>query len=118
MSQSGSTAVERASATDSEGGSAAIWLKRGWADLWHQPMPSLLYGLAIFAIFWSIAVSLFFFQLSAYLFPALAGFLIVGPILAMGLYDKSRRLEKGDPVDARGSRPVCAVFRTQALFRA
>ena len=30
------------------------------------------------------------------LFPALAGFMIVAPILAVGLYEKSRAIEAGE----------------------
>ena len=32
------------------------------------------------------------------LFPALAGFMIIGPVIAVGLYEKSRRLGQGDKV--------------------
>ncbi len=35
------------------------------------------------------------------LFPALAGFMIVAPLLAIGLYEKSRAIEEGRPVSLR-----------------
>lgn len=71
------------------------WLRAGWADLWINPLPSLLYGGAVFFASALIVWLLFRFQLDYALFPALAGFLVVGPFLALGLYEKSRRLEVG-----------------------
>lgn len=77
------------------------WLRAGWRDLAVQPGPSLAYGLGIFL------VSAVFVWLLAYLgrdyilFPALAGFMIVAPILAIGLYQKSRALEDGDATSLR-----------------
>ena len=35
------------------------------------------------------------------LFPALSGFMIVGPLIAIGTYEKSRRLAEGEPLDLR-----------------
>jgi hypothetical protein len=74
MSQTGSTMDDRAVPTGGPRPGAALWLKRGWADLWNQPVPSLLYGVIIFTISWGMAGGLIVFDLSAYLFPALAGF--------------------------------------------
>jgi uncharacterized membrane protein len=99
-----------------DGGNAARWLRLGWADLWNRPVPSLLYGVIIFTISWAIAGGHFVFDLSAYLFPALAGFLIVGPILALGLYDKSWRIENGKAVDAAAMFFVRAKSTAQILF--
>ncbi len=84
---------------------AFAWLKAGWSDLWIFPGPSLLYGLLVFCLSWVVIASLFAFDLNAHLFPALAGFLIIGPFLAMGLYDKSRSIEQGHSV-----RPNLFVF--------
>jgi uncharacterized membrane protein len=39
------------------------------------------------------------------LFPALAGFMVVGPVLAVGLYEKSRRIAEGESVTL--TRMVC-----------
>lgn len=74
------------------------WLKAGWRDFHVQPLPSLFYGFAIFLISAGIVVGLFAFELDSILFPALAGFVVVGPVLAIGLYEKSRRLAAGEPV--------------------
>lgn len=71
------------------------WLAMGWRDLMRQPLLSLLYGLSI-AILSAIFVALLItFEYDYILFPALAGFLIVGPLLGVGLYAKSRALEAG-----------------------
>ncbi|CAH1651636.1 MULTISPECIES: DUF2189 domain-containing protein [unclassified Chelatococcus] len=79
--------------------SAALdWLAKGWSDLWHTPLPSLAYGLAIFAISIVIVWQLFQLALDYILFPALAGFMVVGPLIAIGLYQKSRDIEEGRPV--------------------
>ncbi|MDA5194456.1 DUF2189 domain-containing protein [Govanella unica] len=71
------------------------WLAKGWHDLWHSPGTSLAYGLAIFAISIAIIWGLFEFELDYILLPALAGFMVVGPFIAIGLYQKSRAIEKG-----------------------
>jgi uncharacterized membrane protein len=79
-------------------GAALKWLAAGWHDLWIQPAPSLAYGLVVFAVSAAIVWGLFAFGLDYILFPALAGFMVVGPLLAIGLYDKSRRIALGEPV--------------------
>ena len=74
------------------------WLRGGWSDLWTNPAPSLLYGLGVFAVSALIVWFLFELELDYVLFPALAGFMIVGPLIAGGLYEKSRRLENGERI--------------------
>ncbi len=77
--------------------SAALdWLQAGWADLRRAPGPSLAYGvflvLVSYAVLWALAsAGLLYLAL-----PAISGFLIVGPFLALGLYEKSRRLSIGE----------------------
>ena len=77
---------------------AFTWFAQGWHDLWTVPFPSLVYGAGVAIISLAIAAGILFYRLDFALFPALAGFLVVGPALATGLYVKSRRLSKGSPV--------------------
>lgn len=70
------------------------WLAAGWRDLWHQPVSSLAYGLGMFLVSWILIWLLAAFGGDYILFPALAGFMIVGPVLAIGLYEKSRAIEE------------------------
>lgn len=71
------------------------WLGAGWRDLVASPVPSLAYGLVVFAISAFFSWMLISFRLDYLFFPALAGFMIVGPILAIGLYEVSRAREEG-----------------------
>src|SRR3546814_5490290 len=50
------------------------------------------------------------------LFPALAGFMVVGPVLAIGLYEKSRRIADGVPVTLAGMVFVRSRSGGQILF--
>ncbi|KRE15861.1 cytochrome C oxidase subunit I [Bosea sp. Root381] len=77
------------------------WLGAGMRDLFHNPLPSLVYGFAVFLISISIVWGLFRLSLDYILFPALAGFMVVGPVLAIGLYQKSRDIGTGEPVSLR-----------------
>jgi uncharacterized membrane protein len=74
------------------------WLALGWRDLTTHAGLSIAYGVGIFAISIALVAGLFALKRDYILFPAFAGFMVVGPILAVGLYEKSRRLEAGLPV--------------------
>jgi uncharacterized membrane protein len=74
------------------------WLALGWRDLLIRPAASLLYGLAVFVVSGAVVVGLFAFGWDFIPFPAFAGFMVAGPILAIGLYEKNRRLATGEPV--------------------
>lgn len=74
------------------------WLKAGWRDFLDRPGPSLAYGLAVFAVSLAIVWGLFALGYDYILFPALAGFMVMGPILAVGLYEKSRAIANNQPV--------------------
>ncbi|HMM63831.1 MAG TPA: DUF2189 domain-containing protein [Mesorhizobium sp.] len=92
------------------------WLRAGWRDLCIRPGPSLAYGIAVFAVSLAIVWSLFAFKLDYILFPALAGFMVVGPLIAIGLYQKSRAIEQGEPVRLADMLLVDARSGGQVLF--
>lgn len=77
------------------------WLGAGWRDIWVHPHLSLGFG-AVFAV---LALLLFFglsFAGFQSLILALAGgFLIIGPVFAVGLYDLSRRIATNDRVSLK-----------------
>jgi uncharacterized membrane protein len=74
------------------------WLRAGWRDLAVQPESSLLYGLVVFLGSLAVVGGMFLLGWDHVLFPALAGFMVVGPVLAVGLYEKSRRIAAGELV--------------------
>lgn len=96
--------------------SAAKWLRAGWHDLTRDPLPSLLYGLCVFLLSAAIIVGLVVLEWDFAIFPVLAGFLILAPALAIGLYDKSRSLEEGRPVSLRHMLMPHAQSGGQVLF--
>ena len=74
------------------------WLAAGLSDMWRVPRISLAYG-AIFAVTgFLLAVGLTQVGLQSLILVLAAGFILVGPIIAAGLYETSRRLEKSEPV--------------------
>ncbi len=74
------------------------WLAAGWRDTWRNPVPSLAYGALVTLVSILIVFGLFGLGWDFVLLPALAGFMVTGPVLAIGLYEKSRSLETGAPV--------------------
>jgi len=66
--------------------------------MWSVPRVSLAYG-AIFAIAGLLlSVGLTEVGLQSMILVLAAGFILVGPMIAAGLYEASRRLEKSEPV--------------------
>lgn len=101
---------------DLPSGAAFRWLGRGWRDLWTNPVPSLLYGIAVFVASLVFIVYMFDTGRDYFLFPALAGFLIVGPLVAAGLYLKSRDLERGERASLRSMLAVQPLAGAQVFF--
>ena len=75
------------------------WLSAGWKDFWIRPASSFAYGIGVFLLSAAFVWTLAAFGRDYILFPALAGFMIVAPLLAIGLYEKSRAIEESRQVD-------------------
>lgn len=108
--------TERLYARDLGPGAPLAWLRAGWHDLVNHPGPSLLYGVFVFLLSAGIVGGLIWLTLDYALFPAVAGFLVFAPALAIGLYDKSRALELGEPVSLRHMLLPHARAGGQVLF--
>jgi len=97
-------------------GAGLQWLGAGWRDLVTHPVPSLAYGFAVFAVSVAMVLSIFRLQWDYILFPALAGFMVVGPAMATGLYEKSRRLAAGEKVTLGKMLRIDSHPGSQVLF--
>lgn len=78
-----------------------VWLAAGWRDLRRAPHVSLAYGVIFAAVGYALTFGLWWIGLTYVVLPMICGFIIVGPLLAVGLYDVSRRLDGGEPVSLR-----------------
>ena len=92
------------------------WLRAGWRDLFTQPASSFAYGILVFAVSAIVVYSMFAFSWDFVLFPALSGFLIVAPVLAVGLYEKSRALEAGERTSLDSMLLTRAKSGAQVIF--
>jgi uncharacterized membrane protein len=92
------------------------WLSAGWRDLVTQPGLSFLYGVGIFVVCVVGLWLLFAFGWDYVLLPALAGLVILGPVLAVGLYEKSRALGAGERASIRKSVLVRPLAGAQIFF--
>ncbi len=69
------------------------WLRAGWQDFRSAGWASLFYGLC-FAVA-GLLMSIVFAKAYALFAGLSTGFLLIGPFLALGLYDLSRQNERG-----------------------
>lgn len=93
------------------------WLRLGWADFMRAPAIGLFFG-GCFALM-GLAVLLVFRHAPAYTLALCAGFLLLGPLLCLGLYEVSRRLERGLPVTLTGALTAWTANLSQiAIFGA
>jgi len=94
------------------------WLSLGWRDLWRTPAFSLGYGLAFVLIGLAGTAGMWLVGAESLVPVVAAGFALLGPILAVGLYEISRRQEQGLPITLRDIVFVHVAAPVQLAFMA
>jgi uncharacterized membrane protein len=92
------------------------WLAAGWRDLAWAPTVGLTYGVLFALIGWAVTFGLWWAGMLYLILPLTAGFLIMGPILAVGLYEVSRRHERGQRATLGDALAAFRANPTQIAF--
>ena len=77
------------------------WLSAGWIDFKNKPFSGLFYGFIFALAGWITIAFLVWADMERLLLPALAGSILVGPLLAIGMYRESQEsiaARKGVPL--------------------
>jgi uncharacterized membrane protein len=74
------------------------WLSAAWADIRRNPASSLVPGVLCAFASYVLAVLVFLDGRYSAMLPLLGGFMFMAPLMAVGLYEISRRNETGEPV--------------------
>ena len=77
---------------------SGAWLQAGWRDFKRTPAIGLTYGALCTIAGWLIVLSIFQSGQLYLTLPLAAGFMLLAPLVAVGLYETSRRLEMGENV--------------------
>ncbi len=72
------------------------WLARGWQDLWRAPGVCLAYGVGLALISFAVTATLYLTGQFTWFLVMAGGFLIVAPLLGMGLYRAAAMLGEGE----------------------
>lgn len=98
MSQHKAQAAHKPEVLDLDLGDLAAALRAGWSDFRRAPLFGLFFAAVYVAGGWLIVYALTATGQIWWTLPAAAGFPILGPFIACGLYEVSRRLETGEPL--------------------
>ena len=96
--EAGSGAAKTLSVRTIKVGELGSIVAAGWKDLVSAPRFGLGIGLFYAAGGWLILMLLWLFALPYLAYPMAMGFALVAPFVVTGLYDISRRLERGEPL--------------------
>lgn len=92
------------------------WLAAGWADIKRTPVLSTGYGFVVVGAGLAISAALWRTGLSSWIPVLLGVFALLGPLIAVGLYEISRRLGTGKPITLATTLFVEMKSPTQVLF--
>ena len=73
-------------------------LGAGMRDFRAAPLFGLFFGVVYAAAGWALLYLFYTLEVNYYVYPMATGFAMVAPFVAAGLYEVSRRLERGDPL--------------------
>ncbi len=85
-----------------EMGDIGFVLRAGWQDFRRKPMMGLIFSSIYVVGGWLIYTFFFVTEQIWWVLPFTAGFPLLAPFLAVGLYEVSHRLEQGDTGFSRG----------------
>jgi uncharacterized membrane protein len=77
---------------------SGAWLQAGWRDFKRTPAIGLIYGAMCVLAGWLMILSIFRTGQPYLTLTLAAGFMLLAPLVAVGLYETSRRLEMGENV--------------------
>jgi uncharacterized membrane protein len=72
------------------------WLAGGWRDLMAAPGPCLTYGLIVTVLSLALCYALIAADAAFWVLALTVGFVFIAPMLAMGLYEAGRLIERGE----------------------
>lgn len=92
------------------------WLHGGMKDFIAAPLPCIIYGCCLAALSAGYTAALFLTGAGRWLLALIVGFLLIAPMLAMGLYEAGRLLEQGRTPKLKQVFFVRSAFRRDAVF--
>jgi uncharacterized membrane protein len=88
------------------------WLSAAWLDICSEPAVSYAYGALFTVAGFVLLIGLDQWDAAFLILPLAFGFALVGPMAAVGLYEASRRMARGEPVTL--GHAVSAIRRNPA----
>lgn len=92
------------------------WLAGGLRDMGKALVPCLIYGLILALISFALSYALIVSDAAFWVMALTIGFVFVAPMLAMGLYEAGRLIERGDRVTLARMMVVRAALRQDIAY--